>query len=104
MAEARRLKLHEELIKILGSSNVKFQPPESVKLSYPCIRYFKSNVDAKRANNSVYMTTDRYEIIVIGLDPDNDIADRILRHFPMCSYDRRYVKDNLYHDVLTLYY
>lgn len=104
MAEARRLELHEELCKILESSNVKFQPPASVKLTYPCIIYSKSNIDAKHANDMIYRATDRYEIITIGLDPDNDLADRILHHFPMCSFDRRYPKNNLYHDVLTLYY
>ena len=104
MAKARRLELHGELCGILGSSYVYFQPPSSVKLTYPCIIYSKSNVDTKHANNSIYRATDRYEIIVIGLDPDTDLADRILHCFPMCSFDRRYVKDNLYHDVLTLYY
>lgn len=104
MAEARRLELHEELCALLETSNVKFQPPASVKLSYPCVLYSKSNVDTKHANDMIYRATDRYELIVIGIDPDSDIADRILHHFPLCSFDRRYTKDNLYHDVLTLYY
>lgn len=104
MAEARRLELHEELIQVTELSNVKYQPPESVKLTYPCVLYSKSSIYSNHANNSIYRAMDRYEIVVIGLDPDNDIADRILHHFPMCSFDRRYVKDNLYHDVLTLYY
>ena len=30
----RRLKLHEELCDILGSRNVYFQPPETVKMKY----------------------------------------------------------------------
>lgn len=104
MAEARRLELHEELKSVIESSNVKFQPPASVKLTYPCLLYSKSNVYANYANNLVYRSMDRYEIVIIGLDPDMDWAYRIMKHFAMCSFDRRYVKDNLYHDVLTLYY
>ena len=37
----RRLQLHEELCSVLGSRNVYFQPPETIKLTYPCIIYSK---------------------------------------------------------------
>ena len=104
MAKARRLKLHEELCSILGSSYVYYQPPASVRLTYPCIVYSKSNVDSQHANDSIYKAIDRYEVTCIGLDPDSDLADRVAHHFPMCSFDRRYVRDNLYHDALSLYY
>lgn len=104
MAKARRLELHGELCNILGSSYVYYQPPASVKLKYPCIVYSKSNIVSNHANDLVYTATDRYEITIIGLDPDNDTADKVLHRFPMCSFDRRYVTDNLYHDTLTLYY
>lgn len=101
---ADRLELHEELCKLLGSRNVYFQPPESVKLNYPCIVYSRSGFNNRKANNKVYMSNKQYEIIVIERDPDSNLVDDILNHFPLCSFDRPYTSDNLYHNVLTLYY
>ena len=101
---ASRLNLHEELCEILGNRNVYFQPPESVKMVYPAIRYYRSGVDVKRADDRIYNTTNRYEVIVMDRDPDSDTADRILAHFQMCSLDRFFTAENLNHTVLTLYY
>jgi hypothetical protein len=106
---ASRLELHDEFIDILESrtdteSRVYFQPPESLKMKYPCIRYSKSAPDIKRANNGIYQYTSKYEVIVIDSDPDSDISDKILKHFPMCRLERTYIADNLNHTVLTLYY
>ena len=106
---ASRLELHEEFIDILGSrtekeSRVYFQPPASKTMSYPCIRYSKGVPDLKLANNKIYKSTNRYEVIVIDPDPDSEIADKILHHFQMCRIDQRYTADNLNHTVLTIYY
>lgn len=81
-----------------------FQPPESIKMTYPCIRYRKTRPYVRHANNGKYFFIDEYELIVIDLDPDSEIPMDILRHFSMCSIDRRYTADNLNHTVLTLYY
>ena len=45
-----RLELDEELVKILGSKNVYFQPPESLKLNYPAIVYSLSNISNRIYN------------------------------------------------------
>ena len=99
-----RLKLHEELCTILGSRNVYFQPPESVKLQYPGIVYSITGASIKRANNSSYGITNKYMITVIDYDPDSQLYNNIISHFSSCSLDRTYVADNLNHFVLTLYY
>lgn len=101
---ASRLKLHEELCVILESRRVYFQPPESVKMAYPCIRYSKPGITSAHANNKIYRNTDRYEVIVIDQDPDSVIPEKILSHFSMCSFDRGYTADNLNHFVFTIYY
>lgn len=106
---ASRLQLHNEFIRILGTryhkvSRVYFQAPEKNKMEYPCIKYSLSGMDTKRADDAVYLGTKRYEIIVIDYDSDSEIPDKILANFPMCSFDRQYVADGLYHTVLTLYY
>ena len=99
-----RLKLHEELCELLGSRNVYFQPPESIKLDYPCIIYSIDSANEKRANDRIYRSMNEYEVIVIDYDPDSEIPDKIRVHFPMCSLDRVYPSDNLNHTVLKLYY
>ena len=100
---ASRESLHEMLKDMLGSSNVYYQPPESEKMEYPAIRYSKSNIESRYANDTKYSLMDRYEIIVIAKRPDHPVIKKLLM-LPYCSYDRPYVSDNLNHDVLTLYY
>lgn len=99
-----RLELHEELCELLGSRNVYFQPPESLKMQYPCIRYSKTNIDIRSANNRAYKTDNQYQVITIDHDTDSDICARILNHFPMSRFDRSYTASNLNHNVITLYF
>lgn len=98
-----RIELQRKLEELLGSAHVYYQPPESVKMEYPAIVYSKSSIKGFHADNMKYLTTNRYEIIVIDRMPDNDVITRLLK-LPYCSYDRNYKSDNLNHDVLTLYY
>ena len=100
---ADRLELHSVLQELLGSSNVYYQPPESIKMQYDAIRYSKKSIDSKYANDRKYSMTDCYELIVISRLPDNPIIKKLLS-LPYCSYDRHYVADNLHHDVLTIYW
>ena len=101
---ADRLVLHEELCEILGSRNVYFQSPASVKMQYDAIRYELGGKDIKRANNKLYKSTNQYDGVVITRDPDTTIPDDILAHFEMCSFGRPYTSDNLNHYPFTLYY
>ena len=100
---ADRLELHSVLQELLGSSNVYYQPPESIKMQYDAIRYSKKNIVSKYANDRKYSTMDCYEVTVISRLPDNPVIKKLLS-LPYCSYDRHYVADNLHHDVLTIYY
>lgn len=96
--------LDDEFKEILGTENVYFQPPESIKMSYPCIVYAKDGYKIQQADNKNYVISQKYSITVIYEDPDEDISKRILEHFGKCSFNRTYNADNLYHDSLTLYY
>lgn len=100
---ADRLELHSVLQELLGSSNVYYQPPESIKMQYDAIRYSKKTIDSKYANDRKYSMIDCYEVIVISRLPDNPVIKKLLS-LPYCSYDRHYVADNLHHDVLTIYW
>ena len=99
---ADRLTLQALLEEILGSRNVYFDPPESVKMQYDAIRYSRSNIDNTFANNAVYRQLNRYEVIAIYRNPDSDLPGKLSR-IPFCRHDRHYVADNLHHDVFTLY-
>lgn len=101
---AERLTLHEEFCTLLGSRNVYFQTPESVKMQYDAIRYKLGGIDVKRANNKAYNSTNQYEGVVITRSPDTDIPKKLLAHFEMISFGRPYPADNLNHYPFTLYY
>lgn len=98
-----RLKLQAILEEQLGSKNVYFQPPASVRMTYPAIVYSRSDIDNRFADNSPYTQEKAYNVTVIDKDPDSEIVDRIAR-LPKCIYDRNYKVDNLNHDVFTLFY
>ena len=100
---ADRLDLQGLLEELLESRNVYYQPPESIKMQYPAIRYSKKSIQSVYANNSKYLMRDCYELIVISRSPDHPVIKKLLA-LPYCSYDRPYIADNLYHDVLTIYY
>ena len=100
---ASRLELQKKLEELLGSKNVYYQPPETVKMAYPAIRYSKGRIETRKAGDSTYSKNTRYEIIVIDNRPDNPVIDKLL-DLPYCSYDRHYKSDNFNHDVLTLYF
>ena len=100
---ADRLDLQSLLEELLESRNVYYQPPESVKMQYPAIRYSKKKIESVHADDSKYLMRDCYELIVISRTPDHPVIEKLIL-LPYCSFDRHYVVDNLNHDVFTLYY
>ena len=100
----KRLQLQAELMQVLGSNNVYFQPPETLKMKYPCIRYEKARPMAMHADNIRYFKKDHYELTFITQDPDSEIPDQIANAFPYCSIDRYYKSNNLIHCSLDLYF
>jgi hypothetical protein len=99
----KRLELQAILEEILGSRNVYFQPPASVKMKYPAIVYKRKSINAVHANDSIYRQLPEYELILIDPNPDSEFVEKIL-HLPFCRYDRHYVADNLNHDVFSVHY
>ena len=104
----RRLKLHEELCKILGSRNVYWQPPESMTMNYPCIVYKENPSEIIKANNKIYMKNDSWNVTVIrsyqNRDKTKEIIDRLIESFDYCGQSSHFVYDNLIHDVFKVYY
>lgn len=98
-----RLKLHSKLQEILGSQNVYFQPPSSIRMAYPCIIYRLQNIDEKFANDSLYARKKRYIITIIDSNPDSVIPDKV-SELQLTTFDRYYSADNLNHYVYLTYY
>lgn len=100
----KRAELQDKLTEILGSGNVYFEPPESVKLSYPCIVYERSTGDTDFANNMPYRFTVRYSLTVISRGVESPVLSRLAMSLPSIVFDRHFVTDGLHHDVFSVYY
>ena len=99
----RRLELSALLRNTLGSDNVYFQPPETVKMKYPAIVYSLDNIQNVHADDGVYLSHRRYSVTLIEKNPDSPTVER-LSALPMCQFNRHYTSDNLNHFVFTLYF
>lgn len=96
MELSKRLDLHEMLCEILGSSKCYFQPPESVKLEYPCIIYKYDNNTRIHADDVPYNITHQYIVTLVTRDPD-DPRVNTMTELPRMRFDRYYTADNLHH-------
>jgi hypothetical protein len=83
--------------------HVYFQPPASVNMVYPAIRYQRERIDNVSANNGVYLQNVAYQVTVIDEDPDSEIVKNVSK-LPKCRFNRHYTADNLNHDVFLIYY
>ena len=105
----KRLELHDILCEVInitesdGDRHVYFDPPMTLRMKYPAIRYLRKKIDKLYANNSVYKTLNPYEVILIDSNPDSEYIDKLLQ-LPYCEHDNQYTADNLNHDVFTIYY
>ena len=100
---SNRLDLQSKLEELLGTKNVYYDPPESIKMSYPAIRFTKSDIVTTPADDTQYSRFCRYELTHISKKPDSEVINTLLA-LPYCSYDRHYVSNNLHHDTLTIYW
>ena len=100
-----RLTLQSELEAVLESKNVYFQPPESIRMKYPCFVYEATGMSVKLADDTKYTKHMRYQLMYITKEPDTQpMIETILDHFKYISYSRHFIIDSLHHDVFDLYY
>ena len=98
-----RLYLQAKFEEILGSRNVYFQPPASVSMNYPAIRYELKDFRNQSANNSQsYITSTGYECVLIMRTPDTEYLQEIFK-IPYCKFGRYYRAENLHHYSFTIY-
>lgn len=99
---SNRLKIHDLLLSIAGP-NVYYQGPNNIGMKYPAIVYEKSKIENKHANDSIYLLKTAYSITVISKVVDNEVVEKISKLL-LCSFDRQFITNNLYHDVFNMYY
>lgn len=100
---SRRTDLGLILRSALGSENVYFQPPESQKMRYPCIRYTLDDIHMTSADDMTYYQKRRYAVTLIDKNPDSETVAR-LSALPLCRFNRFYTNDNLNHWVFEIFY
>ena len=104
MNPTRRQLLQTELESLLGSRNVYFQPPESLKLQYPCYIYKYERPDSLRADDMHYRLYDRYQVTYVTKNPVDPLINETMYRFQHCVQDTSFTKDNLNHYIFTIYY
>jgi hypothetical protein len=101
---SNRLDLQAKFEEILGSRNVYFQPPASVSMRYPAIRYKLKDFQTQSANNSgAYIASTGYECILIMKEPAGEGLLRTILQIPYCKFGRYYKAENLHHYTFTIY-
>ena len=98
-----RATLTAKFKEILGSDNVYFNPPTSVSMKYPAIRYKLYDFREINANNKKYLIIPEYTVTLITKNPE-DPAILKLEKLGYCTFDRSYIADNLYHYVYRIYH
>lgn len=104
LLETSRVDLQEKLETILGSSEVYFQPPESIRMSYPSIVYDLYRVQQRFANDSSYRKVPGWSVTIIDRNENVDWIYKMLNSFSYCSLERTYTADNLTHYSFIIYY
>lgn len=103
MAQADRPDLGVFLREKTGIPKTYFNPPESIRMEYPCIVYERDDIEPKYADNLVYGLHYRYQITVIDRDVDSEYVEKVAL-LPQCRFVRHFIVDNLSHDIFTIYY
>lgn len=99
-----RIELQEQLVAVLGSNQVYFQPPSNVQMKYPAIVYELSGELVNKADNKRFMAHRKYTITHIYKSISNCLMDKMLDSFMYIEFDRQLIADGLYQDVYTIYW
>lgn len=102
--ETSRLELQTKLETLLGSRQVYFQPPETVKMKYPAIAYDLYQLNQRFADDTAYRRFPRYTVTIIDRNQEIDWVPAMLDAFQYCSVERIYYADGLAHYAFVIYY
>lgn len=97
-----RLEFNGVLKGILGTNQVYFQPPESVKMKYPAIVYELNDIQNVYADDSTYLRHKSYSVTLMDKNPDSEFIEAIA-NLPKCKFNRFFVSENINHWVFTIF-
>lgn len=93
----------KKLETFLGSRNVYFQPPSSVRMKYPAIVYAVARTNGQHADNQKYRNMIGYTVTFIDRVSNGELSLAFEDAFPYCRFDRFYDVDNLAHYSYLIY-
>lgn len=99
----RRPELQSVLEQVLGAANVYFQPPPNLVMVYPCIVYEHDQTNTDFASNVPYRLTKRWQVTHIDKSSLSPVPDKIAK-LPMTTFSRRFVSDNLNHNIFNVFF
>jgi len=96
------LTVHSYLASLFPTVTLYFQPPETLKLTYPCIIYSIENIFTRHADNRPYKIKNRYSLMLITRTLDETLND-ILLSIESARFERLFIGENLYHFIVTIH-
>lgn len=91
-------------LRSLGINNVYFEPPQTIKIAYPCAIFHRGTISSRSADNRTYKKDDSYDLQWICREPDSEMVHTILEEFRMIRHIRHFTADGLHHDQFKLFY
>lgn len=101
---ATREALHQILVSILGTNSVYYQPPAGFTIQYPCIVYHLDDIQKLNADNITYRLKHRYSVTYMTSRSPNQIIIDKLTSMPLSKFNTRFINENIYHTVFTIYF
>lgn len=102
-ADARRGELHAILTAIPNVKAAYLQPPNGLKMQYPCIVYERDDSWVSHADNIKYRTKKRYTVTVIDRNPESTIPDAV-EELPFTRFNRAFVSDGTHNTVFQMFF
>lgn len=100
----KRIDFHNLLKNLFGNTvAIYFQPPEDLKISYPCVVYEHYDMPIRHADNLNYLVHQKYKVTIIDKSPDSELVDKITT-LNGTKFNRHFVTNGLNHDVFIVYY
>ena len=81
--------------------HVYYQPPENLKIVYPCFVYSDSDVEVLYANDMPYLQYQEYVVTYMTRKASPPLVDAILR-LPRVRFDRHYTSENIHHYAFVM--
>lgn len=97
-----RIELHHQLEQSFGVKAY-YQPPESMKLTYPCVVYSFETFNTRNANNMPFVINERYKVSYLHKNVDDSRCKAVLRDFDKITHTQHYVTNGVYNDIYYIY-